>query len=454
MQPLHVIQRLAATNSRIEKEQIVIDAFMKNCEQFFVGARLAYDQLITFGVKKVAEILEDDGSSGEIGFDQFLELAHKLRKRELTGNAARDAIHDMASRCHVPTWNLFYRRILLKDLDVGLDEGTINKVLKKLSSSDPRARDYIIPVFKCQLSHDGEDDAHKKKIKGRKLIDTKLDGMRILAVLDKNAISVTMFSRNGQIIDTFPEMLTDLQTVLERVPGSLVLDGELISPKGFQHLMTLVKRKEGHPDTALIRYALFDIIPLDDFRDGYCSDPQESRRRILETMEMVGMLSNDRASLYVIPQIEVDLDTSEGQLAFNEFNRQVILDGFEGIMIKDPKAPYEGKRTAAWLKKKPIIEVTLEIVGFEAGDPNGKYANTLGALVCRGVDNGMEIASNVAGGLSDELRDEIWNNQANYLGMMVEIVADKITLEEGTTVYSLRFPRVKGFRGRVPGEKL
>src|SRR6185437_7204779 len=139
MQPLHVIQRLAATNSRIEKEQIVIDAFMKNCEQFFVGARLAYDQLITFGVKKVAEILEDDGSSGEIGFDQFLELAHKLRKRELTGNAARDAIHDMASRCHVPTWNLFYRRILLKDLDVGLDEGTINKVLKKLSSSDPRA---------------------------------------------------------------------------------------------------------------------------------------------------------------------------------------------------------------------------------------------------------------------------------------------------------------------------
>ncbi len=38
--------------------------------------------------------------------------------------------------------------------------------------------------------------------------------------------------------------------------------------------------------------------------------------------------------------------------------------------------------------------------------------------------------------------------------MMVEVIADKLTLEEGTTIYSLRFPRLKDFRGRVPGEKL
>jgi hypothetical protein len=38
--------------------------------------------------------------------------------------------------------------------------------------------------------------------------------------------------------------------------------------------------------------------------------------------------------------------------------------------------------------------------------------------------------------------------------MLVEIEADKKTLEEGATVYSLRFPVFKGFRGRVPGEKL
>ena len=62
MQPLFVMQRLAATQSRTDKEQIIFDALMNDCEQFFIGARLATDPLITFGVKKVAEILEDDGA--------------------------------------------------------------------------------------------------------------------------------------------------------------------------------------------------------------------------------------------------------------------------------------------------------------------------------------------------------------------------------------------------------
>jgi hypothetical protein len=176
MQPLLVIQKLSATNSRIEKENIIQDAFMNDCFDFFIGAKLATDQLVSFGVKKVAEILEDDNSDGDYTFQNFLDLAKKLQKRELTGYAARDAIHDAALRCHVPTWNQFYRRILLKDLNIGVDEKTINKVLKKLIKIKPEAEKYLIPVFTCQLAHDGEDDVHKKKIKGKKLIDIKLDG--------------------------------------------------------------------------------------------------------------------------------------------------------------------------------------------------------------------------------------------------------------------------------------
>jgi DNA ligase 1 len=453
MQPLLVMQRLAATNSRLDKEQIVIDAFMAGCEQFFLGARLACDPLITFGQKKIAEILEDDGDPGNYTYADFVELAEALRTRKLTGHAARDAIHAAAERCHAPTWNQFYRRILLKDLGVGLDESTINKVLNKLASAHPKANDYIIPVFKCQLSHNGDDDAHKKKIRGKKLVDTKLDGMRILGVLDKESGTVTLFSRNGQTIDTFPEMNASLAEVMQRLPGSIVLDGELMSPHGFQHLMTLVKRKEGHPDTGLIQYAVFDVIPLKDFFAGYCAKPQRDRRTVLETMQSTGMFANVKSWIYVVPQIEVDLDTTEGRVAFAEFNRRVLLDGFEGIMVKDPKAPYEGKRTAAWLKMKPKISVTLEITGFDPGKPDGKYAHTLGALVCSGIDE-VEIATNVSGGIDDKLRDEIWANRPKYLGMMVELEADKLTLEEGAIVHSLRFPVLKGFRGRVPGEKL
>lgn len=451
------MQRLAATKSRTDKEQIIFDAFMRGCHQFFIGAKLAIDPLNSFGVKKVAEILEDDGAIGTFTFDDFRDLASRLQARSLIGHAARDAIHAAAESCDFAAWNQFYRRILLKDLNVGVDGTTINKVLMKLLPAYPDAEQYLIPVFKCQLAHDGEDKAHVKKLRGKKLLDTKLDGMRVLSVMDKDVGLATMFSRNGLPLDTFPEILTALTNILHQMPGSLVFDGELMSPRGFQHLMSLVRRKEPHPDTAIIRYALFDIIPLKDFKLSHCPKTQRERRAILELLQENGVFMEEtnerRKKLYVVPQIEVDLDTEAGQTAFRNFNRWALDEAFEGIMLKDPEAPYEGKRTAAWLKKKPTIEVSLPIVGVEPGDPDGKYAHTLGALVCEGVDLGVQIKTNVIG-VSDNIRDQLWRDRDNIIGMIVEIIADKLTLEEHSTIYSLRFPRLKAFRGRVPGEKL
>ena len=454
MHPVDILQRLAATSSRRDKEQIILDAFLKGSHEFFVGVRLALDPLVTFNIAKVAEILEDDGEAGDFTFDDFLDLARRLRNRELTGHAARDAINAAAERCHVATWNGFYRRVLLKDLKAGADEKTFNKVMRSLVPGYPEASDYLIPVFKCQLAHDGESPAHQKKVRGRKLIDVKLDGVRVLAVIDRDDAAITLFSRNGLAIENFPEVHAALRALLPRLPGSVVLDGELISPNGFQHLMTLARRKEYHADMATVRYAMFDIIPLADFRKAYCAKPQHERHKMLEILQESGLWAATEGRVAVIPQIAVDLDTPEGQAAFAEFNRQAIADGYEGIMIKDPDAPYEGKRSAAWLKSKPVIEVTLEIVGFEAGDPDSKYKDTLGALVCRGTEDGKLIATNVASGISDDMRAAIWRDRDAYRGMLIEVRADRLTLEEGASAYALRFPRWKGFRGRLPGEKL
>ena len=454
MHPTDIIRQLSGTSSRRDKEQIILNAFLDGSREFFRGARLALDPLVTFNVAKVAQILDEDDDPGSYSFEEFLELARRLRSRELTGHAARDAIHAAADRCHVATWNDFYRRILLKDLKVGVDEKTFNKVMQSLLPGYPEAEQYRIPVFRCQLAHDGEAPAHQKKVKGRKLIDVKLDGVRTIAALDRDNAAVTLFSRNGLVFENFPELHQALQSLLPRLPGSVIMDGELVSPQGFQHLMTLVRRKDYHADMASVRYALFDIVPLDDFRTGHCNKPQHERHRMLEVLQESGLWTQTGGLVYVIPQIVVDLDTEEGQRAFEDFNRQAIAEGYEGIMIKDPEAPYTGKRTSAWLKRKPVIDVTLNIVGFEAGNPDSKYAHTLGALVCHGTDAGLPIETNVSGGISDDLRDEIWHHQDAYRGMMVEVRADRLTLEEGSAVYALRFPRLKGFRGRVPGETL
>lgn len=450
------LQSLAATNSRTDKEQILIDAWMNGERDLFSGAKLAYDIMINFGVKKIAEIVdaEDDGE-GSVDWTEFNNLAQKLRKRELTGNAARDAIKELAERSNVMLWNEFYRRVLLKDLRAGLSEKTVNKVLEKLGKSDADALNYVIPVFSCQLAKDGNDESHTKKLNGRKQLDIKLDGVRLLTVCDIESKSVTQYTRNGLQNDNFPHIRAIFEQMLDDLPCSLVFDGE-ITGKTFQTLMKQVNRKEKLQSTDT-KLALFDCVPLADFKAGKCEMVQSDRHTVLTGFMGKFTTLSPNEEVYVVPKKLVDLDTPEGKKSFNEFNQEAIEAGYEGIMVKDPDAPYETKRTAAWLKIKPFIEISMTIVGFEEG--TGKNVGKLGAIIgeleaCEET-GGRNVRSNVGSGLSDDDRAEIWNNRTKYMGFIMEVKADCFTQEQnGGDWWSLRFPRFKGFRGTKKGEKL
>jgi DNA ligase-1 len=151
----------------------------------------------------------------------------------------------------------------------------------------------------------------------------------------------------------------------------------------------------------------------------------------------------------IISQTEVDLDGYVGEMQFKEFNKEAIEKGFEGIMIKDPNAPYECKRSVSWLKQKPFIEVSLTVKETEEG--TGRNVGKMGALVCEGKEDGKLIKVNVGSGFTDEDRDEFWSCKVD--GQVVEVRADAITQNQDGT-YSLRFPRFLRFRGFTAGEKI
>ena len=50
MENYKIIQILESTNSRIEKERIVLNEMNNHNDTFFKGMELAYNKLITFGV--------------------------------------------------------------------------------------------------------------------------------------------------------------------------------------------------------------------------------------------------------------------------------------------------------------------------------------------------------------------------------------------------------------------
>jgi DNA ligase-1 len=439
-QPQDIIAKLEADNSRLAKEAIIAEAMQEGLDEFFEGVRMCLDKLYTFGVQQVPE--RTDVLTGQgLSWENFKDLAEKLATRQLTGNNARDAIKLAMGVATTEQWNGFYRRILIKDLRCGVSEKTINNVAKK-----QKQKQYLVPVFECMLAHDSAK--HEKKIGGKVCLDKKLDGVRVLTVVDGAMTeAVSQFTRNGKALKNFTHITSFINSKVQELGSRpMVLDGEIVS-NSFQDLMKQVHRKDNvKADDAVLQ--LFDIIPLSEFKQGTSVLNLRQRHRMLEEYcKMFEGFDN----IQVIPKQEVDLDTAEGQQQFKDFNKEAIDQGYEGIMIKNPTAKYECKRSTGWLKQKPFIEVSLEVKDVEEG--TGRNVGKLGAFVCEGRDDGRDIKVNVGSGFSDSDRDSFWNDRSTLIGNIVEVRADAITQNQDGT-YSLRFPRFKTFRGFEVGEKI
>ena len=438
-QPEVIIARLEADNSRLAKEQILLDAMNEGLDEFFEGVRMCLDKLYTFGVKQVPT-KDQEGGQGLTWFN-FVELADSLYRRKLTGHAARDAIQLAMGVATQDQWNGFYRRILIKDLRCGVSEKTVNTVAKKAGKDQ-----YKVPVFECMLAHDGAN--HEKKITGVKLLEPKLDGVRAITVVDFESRTVTMYTRNGKVLENFSHITEGILRHIDELGRSYVLDGEVVS-HSFQDLMKQVHRKDD-VQAQDARLMLFDVVPLVEFKAGKSVMGQRRRSNLLRSFAPV---FEQMGSIDVIPQKEVNLDEFVGDLEFKEYNKEAIAAGFEGIMIKDPEAKYECKRSVSWLKQKPFIEVSLTIVDIEEG--TGKNEGKLGAIVCEGVDDGKTIRVNVGSGFTDDQRDEFWDCKDTLAGQVVEIRADAATRsQDSEDTWSLRFPRFLRFRGFSKGEKI
>ena len=428
--PWDIIKILESDNSRLFKEDylsryIVKDHTLYN-PMLVKGLVYGLDSMITFGVADIPESVSD--GTGQIGGTDFYVLADKLKNRELTGHAARDAIIAAMQTATSEQWNGWYRRILLKDFRAGFGINTVNKVAKG-----------TVPVFKCMLAHSG--DNKPKKITGDVVVEYKYDGVRAIVIVQND--TAVMYSRNGKLLTNFPHIE---KAFSKKIFNDLVFDGEVMS-EDFQALMKQIHRKEG-AQTEDAYFALFDFLPLDEFREGKGTLPLIKRKELLKGFGNSEYFDDCIiVTKYDVLNIEDDSDKFKG------INNKAIEEGYEGIMVKPINGLYECKRSYGWLKMKPYIELTLTVVDMEEG--TGKNVGLLGALVCEGRDEGKDFSVNVGTGLSDADRKLFWEQKNAVIGQLVEIRADSISLSQTSDdLYSLRFPRFKTFRGFEPGEKL
>jgi len=264
------INKLNESDSRLHKEDVIKQALeasvlgSTNANNFLFLSKLTYNPYVTFGVRKVPDTVGI--VDAENPWDEFISLLNQLRHRQLTGNAALEAIDRMSERFDSGEWNTFCAPVIRRDLRAGVSEKTINKICKKT--------EYEIPVFGCQLATNSEG---RPEMKGTKRLEPKLDGVRVLMFVipsDFGDVTTVCYSRNGKVFDNFTHIEQQVSDNFVKIArghqnaliNGFVLDGEVIG-NTFQELMRQARRKsDAKADDSVLK--IFDIIPLKDFRAG------------------------------------------------------------------------------------------------------------------------------------------------------------------------------------------
>lgn len=286
---------------------------------------------------------------------------------------------------------------------------------------------------------------------GDYLAEDKFDGIRCQLHCDGERVA--LFTRNqGDVTALFPEVVE----AAKRVPGTYVLDGEVIAvePSGRAASFAKLQRRLGRkavPEALRrevpVRFVAYDLLHLDG--DATYERPFSDRVARLDAMPLAPHLSRSRVH-EVASREDVDRLFTESQERGNE-----------GVMLKRRGSTYEfGKRGRAWLKlKRPFATLDVVITAAEMG--HGKRAGLLSdyTFAVRGPEGRLVNVGKAYTGLTDEEIGEMTRRlkaitRERYGS--VHVVAPEIVLEvafDGVQVserhasgYALRFPRIVRIR--------
>ncbi|KAJ3398170.1 hypothetical protein HDU80_009211 [Chytriomyces hyalinus] len=203
-------------------------------------------------------------------------------------------------------------------------------------------------------------------------VSEKLDGVRAFWDHEQQEF----YSRLGNIF-TAPDWFK------EAMPKDLSLDGELFGGRGkFSETVSVVKTINS-PHWKKVDFQIFD-------------SPSLTKKTFEDRIEHLKQLvSNTSAShLKILAQEKVkNKDHVTTLLA------QVESKGGEGLMLRQPKSLYVGKRSTTLLKVKSFYDAEAIVVGYEAG--KGRNASVTGSLKCK-MQSGKEFK--IGTGLSDAER--------------------------------------------------
>lgn len=249
-------------------------------------------------------------------------------------------------------------------------------------------------------------------------LEPKLDGIRVLVTTDPVSRTVTFQTRNGHPLPSLGKLSPTILKLAEAVGKAVTFDGEATAGSDFFSGVGKLTQKQEATDLACL--TLFDV----PWVDGWLASsevPYSLRRECLEKMFNDAGLVWDQGAVQLIQLIDT-ITTCQLVESSDTILADALASGWEGVMVKDVDATYcSGRRSKAWIKLKGKQTYDCRVVGFQPG--KGRYDGAAGALLVS--YQGKTIA--VAGGLSDDQRQDIYDHPENWVGKTAEVECQQLT---------------------------
>ncbi len=387
-------------------------------------AKAALDPTISYYIAK----LEAPTKTGLDEMDQMeYDLLENLANRDLTGNAALEAVGFSLHDLH-PDDGEVLRRIILKDLRAGIGANTVNTAFPGTIPDFPYQRcslpkDSNIDKWNwdngvyCQLKADGSFARVSREVHGGVLITTRQGNTypSIPALHKLTEDAMWCFKPNTE---THGEL-------------TIWINGELQPRTVGNGMLNSLQNGGDLPPGAEIRFDCWDQIPLEfAVPKGKVKTPYTLRYALLKDQ----VVEAGKSSIMLI----------EGQVVHSKdeamrIYRGILARGLEGVILKNPLGEWADNTSKDCVKLKLEVDLDLEIIGFNPGEPGKRTEATFGSVKVQSIDGMLEVD---VSGFKREMEQYLHENRDSVLGKVMCVRANAIAHpSESNPKHSLFHPR-------------
>lgn len=414
-----LFEKIRKSSKISEKESLLREGIDENLKKIL---SLTFNPYINFYIKKYKKETACGAIdiSTDTGILYVSEALNKIAQRVVTGKAGITYIGFVRSELTADSQDIF-DKILARDLKIGINESTINKVSPGL-----------IPTFDVALANTFDPDKHTKLLEAsRHYIARKIDGCRLVSIKKNGKWS--FWSRQGKEFDTLSVLEDDLNRNITE--DNIVLDGELCSvdsngDENFSDIMKLIRKKDSQIKNPM--YLTFDCLSLEDFENG--SSITKFSKRYESLKNIVSGCTRAKA----LEQVEYSEEK------FAELTKKSIDNNWEGLILRRD-CEYKSGRSNDLLKCKQFLDFETTVMDTENGMLTfanaGSGHETIECMSAIKIEYKGNIVS-VGSGFTKEERLHYFNSPQDIVGKIVTVKYFEESNDSKTGKLSLRFPTV------------